>query len=308
MQPTPYLIVIMDHAMNNGSNCPDVVVGFLSLPYELKADFNAHMQWLRSIHVYAIATIPVYLFGIYAGQKIMQSRDAVNLKWQLFTWNLMLAVFSLIGAARVVHDFCHVLTRYDVYASVCILGPCNVRGFWMSAFALSKVVELGDTVFLILRKRPVIFLHWYHHVSVLLFTWTSSAEAASFGRYFMGINFIIHFFMYSYYAVQSLGIRLGKAISMTITTLQIAQMLAGIFVVAYANRMIRQGTYCEVKEKTITIALVMYASYFILFVRFFYKAYISSGGSEKRRTLAAAISTLDPNQNHALNKNNKKGL
>ena len=178
----------------------------------------------------------------------------------------------------------------------------------MSAFAMSKIVELGDTVFLILRKRPVIFLHWYHHVTVLLFTWTSAAEAASFGRYFMTINCLVHFLMYSYFAVQSLGIRLNKVVSMTITTLQIVQMLAGIFVVAYANRMIGQGTYCEVKEKTLTNALLIYASYLLLFVRFFYISYIS--GSEKRRVAenkaATAISTLDPNQNYVLNK--KKGL
>ena len=287
--------------MNNASSCPDI----LSLPYEVTIDYNAHLEWLRSIHVYAIATVPLYLTGIFVGQRIMQSRAPVDLKWQLFAWNLMLAVFSGIGAARLVQEFWHVLTHYDVYCSVCITGPCNVRGFWISAFALSKIVELGDTVFLILRKRPVIFLHWYHHVSVLLFTWTSAVEAASFGRYFMGINFLIHSLMYSYYSVQSLGIRLGKAVSMSITTLQILQMLAGIFVVAYANTMIRQGTYCEVKDKTITIALVIYASYFVLFVRFFYGAYISVG-ERRRAARSAAAGGLDPNQNVLINQ--KKDL
>jgi hypothetical protein len=38
-------------------------------------------------------------------------------------------------------------------------------------FAWSKVAELGDTLFLVLRKREVIFLHWYHHASVIALTW-----------------------------------------------------------------------------------------------------------------------------------------
>ena len=36
----------------------------------------------------------------------------------------------------------------------------RVSGFWSSLFVLSKVPELGDTIFIVLRKQPLIFLHW----------------------------------------------------------------------------------------------------------------------------------------------------
>ena len=62
-----------------------------------------------------------------------------------------------------------------VYHSVCVpptprygRGPV---GFWVVLFIFSKIPELGDTVFIVLRKKPLIFLHWYHHVTVLLFCW-----------------------------------------------------------------------------------------------------------------------------------------
>ena len=36
----------------------------------------------------------------------------------------------------------------------------RVSGFWSSLFVLSKVPELGDTIFIILRKQQLKFLHW----------------------------------------------------------------------------------------------------------------------------------------------------
>ena len=33
-----------------------------------------------------------------------------------------------------------------------------------------------DTVFLVLQKKPVIFLHWFHHVTVLLYCWHAFAN------------------------------------------------------------------------------------------------------------------------------------
>lgn len=56
----------------------------------------------------------------------------------------------------------------DVTACSLFVRPPYAR---LQMFVFSKVPELGDTVFIILRKRPLIFLHWYHHVTVLLYTW-----------------------------------------------------------------------------------------------------------------------------------------
>lgn len=50
------------------------------------------------------------------------------------------------------------------------------------AFCFSKLPELIDTVFIVLRKQPLIFLHWYHHASVLVYCWFSYQDYSSTGR------------------------------------------------------------------------------------------------------------------------------
>merc|ERR1712151_590951 len=44
--------------------------------------------------------------------------------------------------------------------------PANLN-FWVWAFYVSKYWELLDTVLLVIRKRPLSFLHVYHHAIVI---------------------------------------------------------------------------------------------------------------------------------------------
>jgi len=63
-------------------------------------------------------------------------------------------------------------------------------------------VELGDTVFIVLRKQPLIFLHYYHHVTVLCYIWLTADAINSTCVWFGVMNYGIHSLMYSYYALK----------------------------------------------------------------------------------------------------------
>src|SRR5581483_2922808 len=81
-------------------------------------------------------------------------------------------------------------------------------------------------------------------------------------------------FMYSYYALRALKIRVPKPISMFITTSQILQMVIGVTVNVYGYLSQGRGEKCDVSDENIQLSLLMYSSYFVLFVRFFYNSYI----------------------------------
>ena len=85
---------------------------------------------------------------------------------------------------------------------------------WGWIFALSKIVEFGDTAFLVLRKSPLSFLHWYHHITVCVYTWYALTPTPSaLSTWFGPMNFTAHTFMYSYYALRSAGYKLHPLVS-----------------------------------------------------------------------------------------------
>jgi elongation of very long chain fatty acids protein 6 len=100
--------------------------------------------------------------------------------------------------------------------------------FFAFVFAASKYVELFDTVLMIVKRprRNVIFLHWYHHCTVLLFTWYTAAWGTTAGIFFVVVNATVHSFMYYFYFRGALGGRISW--SKSLTMLQMTQMVAGI--------------------------------------------------------------------------------
>ena len=68
-------------------------------------------------------------------------------------------------------------------------------------------------------------------------------------------------------------VRIPRPVSMAITTLQLSQMIVGLGVNFYAYSVKSSGGNCDVPYKHLNMGFAMYASYFVLFAHFFYKAY-----------------------------------
>lgn len=253
--------------------------------FEKEFDSAQKGQWMKNNWHLSIYASIVYFFIIHGGQIVMANRQPFRLKSLLTAWNISLALFSIIGASRTLPEMFYVLKHGGFTQSVCdpsFMDTIKPSAFWTWLFVLSKLPELGDTIFIVLRKQKLIFLHWYHHITVLTFCWYFYSDNCGPARWFVNMNYSVHAVMYSYYALKALRVRVPKQIAMIITTAQISQMAMAGYVILHAYYFRNKVKSCRISNSAVTGGLYLFGSYFILFAHFFYKSYLHSSSSEKK--------------------------
>ena len=146
--------------------------------------------------------------------------------------------------------------------------------------------ELIDTFFIVIHKKPLIFLHWYHHISVLLYCWHAYVTKAPAGLFFVAMNYGVHAIMYFYYFLMAVKVKPKWFNSIWITVSQISQMVVGVAVTALGFILPpRYEKECAIKPENNAAALIMYGSYLLLFVEFFIQRYQVKGGKPKSKSL-----------------------
>lgn len=215
----------------------------------------------------------------------MKEKSPMDLKRLLGAWNGFLAIFSFIGAVRVVPHLFLMLYSQGFEYTLCRAGHISygsgAPGFWVCAFIWSKYFELIDTVFLVIRKKSVIFLHWYHHCSVLLYCWHSYVWEMPTGVYFVAMNYTVHAVMYFYYFLAAICEKPPRW-AFSVTLLQISQMAIGIAITLVHLLILIKNTVpnCDGYLPNLIAALCMYTSYFFLFAQFLFRRYCKRPGGK----------------------------
>ncbi|AYU77317.1 fatty acid elongase, putative [Leishmania donovani] len=255
-------------------------------------------QWMADhIEVPALIVGLYMVMVLYIPDAYMKNREPFNLRQLNMAWNLLLTVFSICGTYYclpqlyrtifvpefTVHDYTnggHIQWKGGVYNAFCYWnknifydGPV---GAFLCLFVLSKIPEMLDTAFLVFQKKRVRFLHWFHHMTTMLYCWHSYAMNISGALVFAGMNYAMHSLMYFYYFICSCGYRkYVRPSAPVITFLQIAQMVVGmtvqavtLYVLGFTNRR------CDSNAANARLGFMMYLSYFILFSKLFYDSYL----------------------------------
>jgi len=155
-----------------------------------------------------------------------------------------------------------------------------------------KIWELVDTWFLILRKKPVIFLHEYHHAATLFLTWSQLQFHSGIQWVPIVLNLWVHVIMYFYYGMAATGTYFWW--KKYLTRIQITQFVIDIVACLYAY--IYGLAYstgecwpfrpfcfwyeidslaCYGTQTGAVIGIFLITSYFGLFIQFYRKTYLT---------------------------------
>lgn len=220
--------------------------------------------------------IPLYLLLVYFGPRFMKNRKPFEMKFVVASWNFLLSFVSLLMFLGIGIPLVLFLKERGIYELVCMPKGEMYVGFaffciWV--FGISKYFELFDTVILILRKKEIQFLHWYHHATVLAFTWFSLVVLTPPGAIFGGVNSFVHTVMYYYYFLAAINKQVSW--SKYVTRIQISQMVVGILIAGTWAYYHFSGAVCPMSHANIYMisSLLIYISYLYLFLDFYFGRY-----------------------------------
>ncbi|NXD36426.1 ELOV6 protein, partial [Copsychus sechellarum] len=224
----------------------------------------------------------IYFILIFGIQHFMKERRPFNLRIPLVLWSFSLTLFSIIAACRIWKQMAFLLLNKGFKQSWCTKSfyVHPVSKLWIYLFAVSKLVEMGDTLFIVLRKKKLIFLHWYHHVFTMIVSWYSYKIMVVGLPWNAALNLSIHSVIYFYYTVTAMGFRVPKPIMMLITTSQIVQMAAFV-ILNILSILWRNDKGCQIGWPMLLIPFVFYTTLLALFSNFFRETYLRSAPKSK---------------------------
>ncbi|XP_050440915.1 elongation of very long chain fatty acids protein 4-like [Adelges cooleyi] len=211
---------------------------FNLLNREMKFDKEVDSWLFMSTPWPVFSILAVYLFFVLIyGPKMMKKREPFNIKTIMMAYNFIQTVYNcyIVSAMFITPGVSDYLKNYVCHPDETENSSLLIRQFYSYSwhFFLSKVFDLLDTVFFVLRKKQshVSFLHVYHHVNMVITTWT-------YLRFFKGqqailcgaLNSTVHMIMYSYYFLSALGPHMQKYLwwKKYLTRLQIFQFIIGL--------------------------------------------------------------------------------
>lgn len=217
-----------------------------------------------------------YLIFIKMGPTIMKGRQPMELKYVLIVYNVGMVVLSgYTGFQFLIRGYiigkyslrCQPVDYSDYPNSVAI-----ARLMWL--FFISKLLELLDTVFFVLRKKfsQVSFLHLSHHFVMPFLMWLGCKFVpGGISIFFPTLNSFVHLFMYSYYGLAALGPQYQKYLwwKKYMTKMQLIQF--GLMNIHAAQLFFIECDYPIVFTLLLTIGSMIFMA---LFANFYIKSYL----------------------------------
>ncbi|EGG18483.1 GNS1/SUR4 family protein [Cavenderia fasciculata] len=244
-----------------------------------------------------------YLLTVYTIKAAMSNSKlkGFSLGYVSAIHNLILCGWSLVMVLGVAYD-AYLIATTTSHGINCIFcspksNPFSGRIFyWHYLYFISKFYEFLDTIIIVLKKKPLIFLHIWHHSIVVLIVWTWLPEGIAYGNVGLFANTLVHVFMYYYYFRTSLNPSIRIWWKSYLTSGQLFQftmsfILAIPFLVqdiSYDKETGIVGHSC-VGWGGFSFTMMNNLFFLILFMNFYIKTYLTGGANKKGNTRGNTI-------------------
>ncbi|ORZ18632.1 GNS1/SUR4 family-domain-containing protein [Absidia repens] len=238
-----------------------------------------------------------YFIVIFGGRYLMQNLPAQRLQFFFQIHNLLLTLVSGALLVLMVENIFPILYHKGLLHAVCATDawtqPLELL-YYLNY--LVKYWELIDTIFLVLKKKKLEFLHYYHHSLTMVLCYTQLGGQTSVSWVPIVLNLTVHVLMYYYYFRTASGAKIWW--KRYLTTMQIVQFVIDLFAIYFCTYTYFAYTYyphmpnmgsCAGTETSAIFGCALLSSYLLLFINFYRITYNKNKSLKKKA--AAANST-----------------
>jgi len=219
----------------------------------------------------------LYLLIIWLGPKFMANKKPLDIRNILLVYNFGLLTLS----AYMFYEFVASVLTIPEFNFIChpvviekkCEGTLRLQSvMWL--YHISKMIEFLESVFFILRKKnnQLSFLHCYHHVSMLIYTYLIITVVPGGSFCFAGaFNCLVHVFMYGYYLLAAMGPEFQPYLwwKKYITLFQLIQFASIVIHAAFAMR-----ADCGLPPLMLWVHMLYMCPFMFLFSQFYIKSYL----------------------------------
>ncbi|KAH9937706.1 GNS1/SUR4 membrane protein [Fomitopsis serialis] len=226
-------------------------------------------------------TLGCYLAVVFSLRAYMKNRPPMKLQALFQAHNIFLSAGSLLLLSCMAEAVAPLYWKHGLFWAMCNddMWTDRLELFYLINYYF-KYLELLDTVFLALKKKPLAFLHVFHHSATALLCYTQLNGKTSVQWIPITINLSVHVLMYYYYYATAGGAKIWW--KKYLTTMQIVQFVIDLFAVYFATYSYYTANYfpnlpsfgsCAGTESAAVFGCALLSSYLVLFIQFYINTY-----------------------------------
>lgn len=243
---------------------------FAVLPFVAQFRSSTFTAVAASCYGFPIGCAICYLLFCFIGHKMIRFQRALDLQMSNLLWNAALCVISFAGMCRTIPLLLSVVyaPSSSIFESLCVFKGAYANGpggFWIGVFVCCRILQLLDTAFIILRKKPLQVVHWFQHMTMVLYCWDAFATRCPILMFIAGANYTLNAIMYGSLCLVALKLKVVNlsAVPLMITIMQICESVMGLCLCSTSLYYIMKGNDCG-NPRNIISGIMMYGSVLFL--------------------------------------------